>query len=176
MREKLKIRDGKRMRFKGTFDRYGLKSAYKGLPLETVCLENIQTMQGEEVTDHLWFNHTKGFKALGLLYPGDVIAFDARVGSYLKGYGGEEYGQQVDYHLTRPTKLAVLGRAAPRNIYNICEKCGYANKINAERCRRCGVPFEEQLEAPKIDPKLRQTTFEEEFTSIMESIGVIRKH
>lgn len=177
MREELKKKLGSRLRFRGTFDRYGLKPAYKGLPLETVCLENVQTIQGEKVTDHLWFNHTKGFKALGLLYPGDIIAFDARVGSYLKGYGGGEegeYGQHVDYHLTRPTKLMVLGKAARAQIYNVCEKCDYANRVNAERCRRCGAPFEEQpeTEIPKVDPELRQARLNEEFTSIMKSIGV----
>lgn len=184
LREKLKIRDGERMRFKGTFARYGLKTAYKGLPLETVCLNNVQVIQGEEVTDHLWFNHTKGFKDLGILYPGDIIAFDARVGSYFKGYIREEYDlKEVDYHLTRPTKLVLLARVARRKIYNVCDKCGYANRIDerldkkwVEHCRRCGTSFEEQLEAPKVvDPKLRQRTFEEEFTSIMKSIGVVKE-
>ena len=186
MREKLKIRDGERMRFKGTFSRYGLKTAYKGLPLETVCLNNIQVMSGEEVTDHLWFNHTKGFKDLGLLYPEDIIAFDARVKSYFKGYIREEDDfRQVDYHLTRPTKLVVLARGAPRNIYKVCEKCDHPNRVidlegflSSERCRRCGSLLEEQLEVEQIveaDPKLRQMTFEEEFMSIMKSIGVVKE-
>ncbi len=182
MREKLKLRNGKRMRFKGTFDRYGLKPAYRGLPLETVCLKEIQDMQGEEVTDHLWFNHTKGFKVLGLLCPGDRIAFDARVGAYTKRARVEEEeewgGRQVDYHLTRPTKLKVLVRVSPRDIYTVCEKCGFANRLTAEWCRRCGVPFEQleeqQLEVEVVDPKLRQMTLEDEFMSIMKSIGAVR--
>ena len=181
LREKLKLRNGKRMRFKGTFDRYGLKVAYKGLPLETICLTDIQDLQGEEVTDHLWFNHTKGFRELGVLYPGDRIAFDARVGAYLKGYAGreeEEEGgsQQVDYKLTRPTKLMLLSKVGRRKIYIICEKCDHVNRITAERCRRCKIPFEEQPPKPvpqqPPDPKLIQRTLEEEFTSIMDSIGV----
>ncbi len=185
MREELKKKLGSRLRFKGTFKRYGLKSPYKGLPLETVCLQDVKTIQGNEVTDHLWFNHTKGFKALGLLYPGDIIAFDARVESYLKGYIREEYDlKEVDYHLTRPTKLAVLARGSPRNIYNVCEKCDHPNGLSSERCRRCGSPLKEQLEAPKvttesfIDPEPKQMTIEEataEFNSIMKSIGVVKE-
>lgn len=185
MREELKKKLGSRLRFKGTFKKYGLKNAYKGLRLETVCLQDVKTMQGEEVTDHLWFNHTKGFRALGLLYPGDIIAFDARVESYLKRGPREEYEEYykvVDYHLTRPTKLKVLAKGAPRNIYNVCEKCGHPNGLSKKWCRRCGAPLEEQEqqpekpEAPKfIEPELRQATFEEEFTSIMKSIGVKTK-
>ena len=180
MREELKKKLGSRLRFKGTFNRYGLKTAYKGLPLETVCLQDIKTIQGEEATDHLWFNHTKGFRALGLLYPGDIIAFDARVGSYLKGYTRDEHEyQKVDYHLTRPTKLVVLGRGAPRNIYNVCEKCDHPNELSKKWCRRCGALLEEQPEKPEVpkvvEPELEQRTFDEEFTSIMKSIGVKAK-
>lgn len=184
MREKLKEKRGSRERFRGTFNRYSLKSSYKGLPKETILLADVQTIQGQHVTDHLWFNHTKGFRALGMLYPGDIIAFDARVRPYAKGYvSRDEDRREIDYKLSHPTKLVILGKAARRKIYNVCEKCGYANRINgrsSERCRRCGTPFEEpapfeEPEAPKVDPKLRQATFEEEFMSIMKSIGVISK-
>ncbi len=180
MREKLKLRNGARMRFKGTFDRYGLKTAYRGLPLVTVCLTEIQDMQGKDLCDHIWLNETKGFRELGVLYPGDRIAFDARVGAYLKGYAGREEeeggGQYVDYKLTRPTKLMFLSKVGRRKIYIICEKCDHVNGITAERCRRCKIPFEEQPLKPvpqqPPDPKLIQRTLEEEFTSIMDSIGV----
>ncbi|GAG80290.1 unnamed protein product, partial [marine sediment metagenome] len=152
-------------------------SSYKGLPKETILLADVQTIQGQHVTDHLWFNNTKGFKALGTLYPGDIVAFDARVRPYVKGYvGRDEDKREIDYKLSHPTKLVILGKAACRKIYNICEKCGYANEGSSDRCRRCGSPFEEQLEVPKvIEPKLKQRTLEEEFRSIMESIGVISK-
>ena len=76
----------------------------------------------------------------------------------------------------------VLARGAPRNIYNVCEKCAHPNRLSSERCRRCGALLEEQEqqpekpEAPKfIEPELEQRTFDEEFTSIMKSIGAIKK-
>lgn len=78
---------------KGRFGQFGIKQT---LLLEEVCL--VET--NELVTDHLWFNMTKGFDAL-CLSPGDYVEFDARVGVYEKGYGGGHF----DLHLTRPTKV-----------------------------------------------------------------------
>lgn len=65
------------------------------------------------MTDHLWFNYTKGFKGLGELKIGDVIQFNARVKKYYKGYFGylEDVprSQQRDYKLSHPTKISVIG-------------------------------------------------------------------
>ncbi len=91
------------------------------------------------VTDHLWLNVTKGFKALGTLYPGDVVAFDARVTSYLKGYEGEGEPQELDYRLSRPTnvKLWRRGDTGSPDYYLVCPECGYHNRQGEENCRRC---------------------------------------
>jgi len=139
MREALKKKLGSRERFKGTFKKYGLKSSYKGLPKETILLVDVQTIEEQHITEHLWFNHTKGFKTLGTLYPGDVIAFDARVRPYMKGYIGDEWDtQDVDYKLSHPTKLEILTQG-PRieEYYSICPECGYHNQNGRSDCRRC---------------------------------------
>lgn len=138
MREELKKKFGSRERFKGTFDKYSLKSSYKGLPKETLLLTDVQTIGERHITDHLWFNHTKGFKELGTLYRGDVISFDARVRPYEKGYIRDEWDiKELDYKLSHPTKLRVTKHGPRTEKYSICPRCGYHNQ-GSDRCRRCG--------------------------------------
>jgi len=139
MREKLEPLAGQRLRFRGVFSKYGVKSSYKGLPRLTLILVDVEH-GGVVVTDHLWFNWTKGFQGLGLLCPGDVVAFDARVETYWKGYLGDEHDvQEKDYHLTRQTRLKVVMLAESRDpeLYQVCAVCGFPNDQRAETCRRC---------------------------------------
>lgn len=104
MRADLAPFHGQRRHYRATFKREGIKSAYKGPPLPTVLLVDVVDIQtGKKVTDHLWFSRTKGFADLGL-QGGEVVTFEARVGTYLKGHARDE--QIVDYRLTRPTKIA----------------------------------------------------------------------
>ena len=112
MREKLKERNHSRERFKGQFQKFGIKSSYRGPPKQTILFLDIKNSQGEIVTDHLWFNYTKGFKNLGELHPGDIIAFDARVRPYVKCYVGRgEDNREIDYKLSHPTKIKFISRA-----------------------------------------------------------------
>ena len=154
MREKLKDKFLERGRYKGEFSKYGLKSAYKGLATTTICLINVSAINGEDaLTDHIWLNLTKGFKKLGYLTPGDVIAFDARVRDYEKGYGDEE--KSVDYKLSHPTKIEVLSKSPARYEYKICSQCHYPNRQSQESCRRCGKGFSQVVEQ-REEEKLKQ--------------------
>lgn len=96
--------------FYGTFVRFGIKNGYRGTE-KTVLLKDVKTEDGVIVTDHLWFNFTKGFEKLNL-EEGMVVKFDARVSEYIKGYRG--YREDVycpisiDYRLSHPTKLSVV--------------------------------------------------------------------
>lgn len=111
MRNNLKnIGSDNRHNYIGTFERFGLKSGYKG-PVETVLLLNVCDSKGNLVTDHLWFTKTKGF-AKADLHQGDRISFEARVDSYVKGYQGyreDIYTDiSIDYKLSYPTKIKKL--------------------------------------------------------------------
>ena len=115
-----------RTRFAGTFERYGKKTGWKGREEKTVLLKNIiATDSGESVTDHLWFNLTKGFEALGELQPGDVIEFEARVTTYKKGYWGYneerrcENPPRTDYKLERPTRITKKDRQTEQAKWNL---------------------------------------------------------
>jgi hypothetical protein len=110
MRKALQQIDGVRTRFIGTFSRFGIKNGYKG-PLRTVLLIEIMNESGKIITDHLWFNLTKGFERLDLR-EGDRIEFFARVKEYEKGYVGRRddvyKALEIDYKLSHPTKMRKL--------------------------------------------------------------------
>lgn len=109
MRKELMSLNGERNVFTGEFSRFGTKQGYKGME-RTVLLKNVKDFRGEVVTDHLWFNFTKGFANIeSLLVEGVEVEFNARVKQYTKGYMG--YREDVykpietDYKLSHPTKI-----------------------------------------------------------------------
>lgn len=108
MRSNLKRINEKRMVFQGVFERYGLKSNWHGFPVKTILLKDVRDSSSRVVTNHLWFNYTKGFQALGDMEAGDVIEFNARVKEYVKGYiNNRRYIDErtIDYKLSHPTKI-----------------------------------------------------------------------
>lgn len=121
MRERLKdIGNSERHTFIGRFERTGFKrdygktapwyvDDYDGIYKPTLLLTHVQLQAtGEEVTNHLWFNYTKTFRNLGQLLIGDVIQFDARITTYIKGLGEDK---ELDYKLERPTKIKMIKKA-----------------------------------------------------------------
>jgi len=87
MRTELKKLQDIRKTFTATFERYGKKAAYKGLPITTLLFKDVADMEGNTVTDHVWFTISKEFGKYALR-KGDKIKFDARVKPYQKGYKG----------------------------------------------------------------------------------------
>ena len=70
---------------------------------------------GELITDHLWLNYTKGFLDLGELLAGDLLRFNGRVASYVKGYFGTS--QKLDYKVERPSQVALQAKIeGPRRL------------------------------------------------------------
>ena len=113
VRKRLKIIEGTRDKFQGTFVRYGKKPSYRGYPKKTLLLKDI--MRGSEiVANHVWLVMTKGFEALGDLQEGDRIEFHARVKPYYRGYNGYrkevhlEKPIELDYKLSHPTKIRII--------------------------------------------------------------------
>ena len=107
MRKELSNLKDIRDTFSGIFVRTGTKSGFKGLEY-TVLLKDIKDKSGKIVTDHLWFNLTKGFESLNLS-EGEVVEFNARVKKYEKGYFGSRGDvykpTEIDYKLSHPTKI-----------------------------------------------------------------------
>jgi len=107
MRTKLQKIENMRDIFYGTFEKRSTKNGYKGI-VETILLKDITDASNNILTDHLWFNLTKGFEKVDLK-PGDKIKFKARVKEYEKGYKG--YRDDVykpiesDYKLSYPSKI-----------------------------------------------------------------------
>jgi hypothetical protein len=114
MREELEKIENERGTFIGTFVRTGIKIDF-GHEKQTILLKNVKDKIGNLVTDHLWFNLTKGFEVLQLI-ENDVVQFDARVKSYEKGYKGRIDGEywdfsETDYKLSHPTKITKIKKA-----------------------------------------------------------------
>jgi len=133
LREELAKIHGVRREFQGIFDRYGTKSGWKGQPVRTVLLLDVEDcLTHKIVTDHLWFNETKGFAA-NQLQQGDVVRFNARVTRYTKGYMGtrdEDFDDrppvELDYRLSFPTKLMALSQRIHQGIDNSAQTIGVA--------------------------------------------------
>lgn len=111
MRKHLEKKENIRSTFTGTFSRYGTKTNYKGYPERTILLKDVMDWNGKIVSDHLWFNDTKGFQKLGDLEEGDIIQFDAGVKGYVKGFVNHRHGideREWDYRLSHPTRMMRL--------------------------------------------------------------------
>jgi hypothetical protein len=111
MRKLLAAEKGERKRFVGIFSRFGKKTTFQGFSDQTVLLINVSDKEtGSVVTDHAWFNYTKGFQKLDLK-PGVTLSFEARITSYKKGYVNRRLqinNSKLDYRLSHPTKMTVL--------------------------------------------------------------------
>lgn len=98
-RDRLSDIEDVRDTFIGTFKRIGSKPGSL-----TVLLTNIhKSLEPAKIlSDHSWFNFTKGFSELGHLTEGDRISFTARVKRYEKGSKGSE---TFDYRFSIPLNV-----------------------------------------------------------------------
>lgn len=110
MRKALKKVNDKRMSFTGVVERFGTKKNWHGYPEKTLLVKDLKfTETGNFATDHIWFTVGKTIDSLNLEI-GDIITFEARVGSYTKGYVNyREWIDErtIDYKLNRPTKFKI---------------------------------------------------------------------
>lgn len=108
MREALEKIENERLLFRATFERFGLKSAYRGNPIKTCLFVNI-TCGENTVADHVWFTCGIQFEKMNL-QQGDVVEFYARVTVYTKGYLGrrdifDAPPPSYDYRLSNPSRV-----------------------------------------------------------------------
>jgi len=104
MRKELSKRYYQRDKFYGEFERFGIKTnSYTGKQERTLLFINVRDKSGKLITDHLWFNDTKGFQKANLK-EGDLLRFEARIDIYMKGYEKD----MIDYKLSRPTNIVKI--------------------------------------------------------------------
>ncbi len=109
MREQLKEINKVRARFRATVAGFAMRTSH-GHPKPMVLLVDVRDAKhGHVLTDHVHFDRRKWVDVLELK-PGDEIEFDARVGSYVKGYADE---RRQDYKLNHPTRI--IKRSADPN-------------------------------------------------------------
>lgn len=107
----------------------------------TIMFKDVE-FEGETITDHLWFNYTKGFAKLQKLHDGDVVQFDGRISAYTKK------GSKVDYDIERPTKIKLLNRKPEANTLpdpydDKYALVGYIMKTNKDFYLANGRPYDE---------------------------------
>jgi hypothetical protein len=111
MRTELKKLQYIRQTFIATFERYGIKAAYKGYPITTLLFKDVTDIEGKPVTDHVWFTTSKEFGKY-TFSKGNKIKFDARVKTYQKGYKGHRIdvyaNVETDFKLSYATKVIRL--------------------------------------------------------------------
>jgi len=107
LRDGLVPHEGQRIRVRAKIERYGSSPEGSRYLLVNVC----DVASGALLTDHLWMpigNWAWSMRA------GDVIAFDATVAAYVKGYQGRRWDAQiesplrVDLHLANPSNGEIL--------------------------------------------------------------------
>lgn len=69
---------------------------------KTLLLVDVKDKNGATLTDHVWFHLTKGLDKADLK-PGDMVRFEARVGTYRKGRRDSD---DYDYKFEYPEKIA----------------------------------------------------------------------
>ncbi|KRM54401.1 hypothetical protein [Lacticaseibacillus sharpeae] len=74
----------------------------------TLLVTNVKDGNGRMITDHLWFNYSADFQALGQLKSGELLKFTATPQTYMKGRPGEHH---KDFQLTDPTDIALVRKA-----------------------------------------------------------------
>ena len=112
MRAELAERQEQRFRLRATFTRFGQKRGWKSQTVSTVLLSDVmEAASGKMLTDHLWMTAGAWSEWLEI---GDVIEFDGRVTSYVKGYFGHRQDVFVpastDWKVGRPTKVEVVSK------------------------------------------------------------------
>lgn len=94
MRKELEPFENQKINLKGTIERFGLKSAYRGGDLPTLLLKDIKlsTKSGNMTIDHLWINVGKTIAHVNPRI-GNSISFSAWVRGYFKGYFNPRQGE-----------------------------------------------------------------------------------
>jgi len=115
MRIELQSLEGRKVQFIATFVKYGTYRS-NGVAGRSILLQNLKTVSGQLLSDHIWINYTAGFDAIGELLRGDKVRFTAIVKTYLKGY----FGHNIDDRLKRETGLDYR-LAFPRNVEIVAE-------------------------------------------------------
>lgn len=111
MRTSLLLKKEENSRYTGTFIRYGILYEY-GVRFTTALIRDIKC-NGEIVTDHQWFRINQGFENMEL-HSGDIIAFNADVAAYIKGYLGKnkqlkkKKSIELDYQLVNLSNIEVI--------------------------------------------------------------------
>ena len=122
-----------RQTFYGTFIRLGYKKSYD----KTVLLTDILDTSGTLMSDHVWFNYTKGFQDIEPLVRGDKIRFCARVKQYRKGSVRRGIPIEYDYKLSHPSQIVKIKKSVKSSIlHNVEKESRISDRFDLDRFTR----------------------------------------
>lgn len=156
MRVKLREIEETRDVFYGTFRRTGRK----GRGHHTILLVDILDANMKLMTDHAWFNYTKGFQDLGRLVPGDQVRFRGRVKEYRKGSVRRGIKVQIDYKLSHPSQVEIYKRCETPPLSRNNIKLGDINNFFGSK---------DPPELPNVHESESETEYEEPSESYYDS-------
>lgn len=169
--------DDNRYTFVATFERFGKKHGYMGEE-KTVLLKDVKLEGTDKIlTNHLWFNCTKGFEQAHL-NSGDLVQFDGRIELYEKGYFGRREDvyvpYSVDYKICRPTKIVNLTKPQFKSHQKRRSSEEVAKEREQKRLER--IEREEAMKRAQEEAKYATDNQLEYIQVITETLGLEVPH
>ena len=125
MKRLVKVKKDDRYNLIGTFDRFSTRyDRHNQRNIDYIIIKNIETEDGEYVTNYTSFAYGKTFGELDLV-PGDIVSFRARIVACQSTEEALDYGFynpqfNVYFRLMNPTKGKKLYSAVKRIPNNPC--------------------------------------------------------
>lgn len=103
MRENLAKINTQRIFVTARVSRFGSKTNYHGFSEATIYLVDLKNLDGENLTNYIWFSVGKIISKM-CLKEQEIIQFEARVSPYCKGY----FKDTLDFKLNNISKIKRL--------------------------------------------------------------------
>lgn len=107
MREELQPLEGQRLAVRGVVAKRGKFVGWANIVQDTLMLSPVATLDGQELTDHVWFKIGARLEAIAP-HVGDTLELSVRVMPYRKCFQhrpGKPATFRTDYGLAYPTKI-----------------------------------------------------------------------
>ena len=107
MRKQFVENQNLRIKFIGTFIRFGMRNNFKGMPMETLLFTDIRSIDESIYEDHVWFNMTKEFNKIeieiSILTPPIIVEYKdfedlkSKIRPYIDGVIIEQDGKRSTF-------------------------------------------------------------------------------
>jgi hypothetical protein len=120
MHEELQPLEGQRLTVRGVVAKRGVHVGWANITQPTIMLAPIATLDGRELTDHIWFKVGARLAALAP-HIGDTLELSVRVRPYRKCFircPGKPAAYRTDLGLAYPTQIRKTASALERSPHH----------------------------------------------------------